>query len=269
MKLTELYEKTNSLIALGIFDYGDTQKILEFEYQPEYMYLNNMSLDKFKGEDAETQFSILRLYDVYFRVGKPIITDKQYDTFYKVYENIKGVENTTPIMFEPSLDGWEKVEHEIPMGSLDKQTTIEEIEKWNKKTNIVGKEILVSEKLDGISLEVIYKKGKFFQAVTRGDGKKGDDITENAKYFDGMVKTLNECWDCAIRGEVMITKQNLKAINEILVASGKDPLKNTRNGVAGMATKYKDRNEEILSLITFIAYDVQVFAVYDTGENVA
>ena len=269
MKLDVLYEKLNSMIALGILEYGDTQKILEFEYQPEYMYLNNMTLDKFKGEDNTTKFNILRVYDVYFRAGKPMITDAKYDALYKVYESINGVENTTPIMFEPSLDGWEKVEHEIPMGSLDKQTTIEEIEKWNKKPNIQGKEILVSEKLDGISLEVIYKKGKFVQAVTRGDGKKGDDITENAKYFDGMIKTLNECWDCAIRGEVMITKENLKAINAILVESGKEPLKNTRNGVAGMATKYKDRNEEILSLITFIAYDVQVFAAYDTGENVA
>lgn len=120
-----------------------------------------------------------------------------------------------------------------------------------------------------VSLEVIYKCGKFHKAVTRGDGKKGDDITENAKYFDGVIKSLNEPWDCAIRGEVMITKENLKVINEILVANGKDPLKNTRNGVAGMATKYKDRNEEILSLITFIAYDVQIFKVYETGENVA
>lgn len=111
--------------------------------------------------------------------------------------------------------------------------------------------------------EVIYKKGKFVKAVTRGDGKKGDDITENAQYFDGMVKELGECWDCAVRGEVMITKDNLHSINTILMSTGKDPLKNTRNGVSGMATKYKDRNEEILSLITFMAYDIQVFKVYD------
>ena len=213
-------------------------------------------------------FNILRIYDVYFRNGAPLLSDSRYDGLYKIYETLKGDE-MEPIMFEPSLNAWEKVEHEIPMGSLDKQSTIDEIEKWNKKPNIVGKPILVSEKLDGISLEVIYKCGKFHKAVTRGDGKKGDDITANAQYFNGMMKTLNEPWDCAIRGEVMITKQNLHTINTILMANGKDPLKNTRNGVAGMATKYKDRNEEILSLITFIAYDVQIFQTYDTGENVA
>lgn len=116
--------------------------------------------------------------------------------------------------------------------------------------------------------ELKYKKGKFVQAITRGDGKKGDDITENAIYFDGVVKELQEPWDCSIRGEVMITKNDLISINTILLTLGKEPLKNTRNGVAGLATKFKDRNEEILSLISFYAYDIQVFAVHETGENV-
>lgn len=116
--------------------------------------------------------------------------------------------------------------------------------------------------------ELEYKRGRFVRAVTRGNGKVGDDITPNAIYFDGVIKRLNEPWDCAIRGEVMITKENLNTINDILVKNGKDPLKNTRNGVAGQATRYKDRNEEILSLITFIAYDVHIFDMYDTGENV-
>ncbi len=116
--------------------------------------------------------------------------------------------------------------------------------------------------------EAVYKRGKFVRAVTRGDGKKGDDITANAIYFDGMVKELQEPWDCSVRGETVITKENLVEINKILVAEGNDPLKNTRNGVSGQATKCKGRNEEILSLVTFIAFDVQVLRVYETNENV-
>lgn len=172
-------------------------------------------------------------------------------------------------MFEPSINSWNKEIHQMPMGSLDKQSTIDEIEKWNSKSDIKGSGgIVISEKLDGISLELIFERGKFVKAITRGDGKQGDDITENAHYFDGVVKELQEPWDCSIRGEVVITKNNLKLINEILIKEGKDPLKNTRNGVSGQATRYKDRNEDILSLITFIAYEVQVYKVYDTGENV-
>lgn len=117
--------------------------------------------------------------------------------------------------------------------------------------------------------EVIYEKGKFVRAVTRGDGLEGDDITENAIYFDGIVKELTECMDCAVRGEVIITKNNLHSINTILMANGKDTLKNTRNGVAGQATSYKDRNIDILELITFIAYEIQVFNIHNTGEVVS
>lgn len=269
MKLSKLYESLNSLVALELFDYGDSLNDVEKTFCVEFMYLNNMGNDTFSKESVETQFDILRIYDVFYRNGKPLIDDNMYDGLYKIYENkMGGASKTQPIMFDKSIDAWEKVEHIIPMGSLDKQTTVEEIEKWNNKTNIAGNRILVSEKLDGISLSIFYKNGKFVQAVTRGDGKKGDDITENAKYFDGVVKSLNEPWDCAIRGEVMITKSNLHSINSILIAAGKEPLKNTRNGVSGMATKYKDRNEEILSLITFIAYDVHIFSVNETGENV-
>jgi hypothetical protein len=150
----------------------------------------------------------------------------------------------------------------------DNRISIEDIEKWNLKTGIMGKGILISEKLDGISLELNYSKGKFVRAVTRGDGVEGDDITENAIYFNGVVKELQEPWDCAVRGEVMIVKDNLEKINKILVSNGKEPLKNTRNGVAGQATKFKERNEEILSLITFLAYELQVFQIHETGENV-
>ena len=267
MNLVKMYEKLNGLVALEIFSYGDTQKNLESEFQPEFMYLNNMKNDLFSSENEETMFNILRIYDVYYRNGKPLITDNHYDGLYKIYQSTFN-DYEEPLMFDTSIDAWKKVKHEIPMGSLDKQSTIEEIEKWNNKKHIIGEEILISEKLDGISCELIFNKGRFVKAVTRGNGKVGDDITQNALYFDGVIKKLQEPWDCAVRGELMITKSNLVIINDILISEGKDPLKNTRNGVSGQATKYKNRNEEILSLITFVAYDVQVFDMHETGENV-
>lgn len=263
----KLYEKLNGLIALEIFDYGDTQKNLEQEFSAEFSYLHNMQIDMFSNENEDTQFNILRIYDVYYRNGKPIINDKKYDTLNKIFESLFGT-TLNPIMFEPSIDAWNKVEHIMPMGSLSKQTTIDEIEKWNTKKPIAGNNILISEKLDGISVSMIYEKGKFVRAVTRGNGKIGDDITQNAQYFDGVIKKLHEQWDCAIRGELIITKENLVNINNILINNGKEPLKNTRNGVSGQATKYKDRDEEILSLITFMAYDLYIFDMHDTNENV-
>lgn len=267
MRLNKLYEKINALVSLEIFNYGDSQKNLESEFAQEFLYLNNMQSDKFSEEPENVQFDILKLYDVYYRNGNPLITDKDYDLLFSIYSKHNG-EETSPIMFEPSVNAWKKETHSMPMGSLDKQSTIDEIEKWNNKPGIKGKSIVISEKLDGISLEAIYEKGKFVKAITRGDGKQGDDITENAIYFNGMVKELQEPWDCSIRGEVVITKENLGKINTILVEYGKEPLKNTRNGVSGQATRYKDRNEDILSLITFLAYEVQVYKIHETGNNV-
>ena len=67
MNLNKLYEKINGLVALEIFDYGETQKTLEKEFSGEFLHLNNITTSIFKDFDMDTQFSILRIYDVYFR----------------------------------------------------------------------------------------------------------------------------------------------------------------------------------------------------------
>ncbi len=265
MKLVKLYEKTSALIAMELFDAPETIKAIEKEFSAEFLFLNNMNLDLFKKSDNDEQFNILRLYDVYFRIGKPLIEDKEYD----IYESEYKTEETAPIMFEPTVSAWTKEKHQLVMGSLSKCNTLEEVEKWNTKTETYNKPKVISEKLDGISLECIYEGGIFKQAITRGDGSVGEDITVNAMHFEGIVKELGEKMNCAVRGELVITKENFHTINTILMTQGKDPLKNTRNGVAGQATKFKDRNEEILELLTFIAYEIQVFGIVKTGENVA
>lgn len=265
MSLTKMYKKISGLIALELFDNSDVKADIEKEFAGELLNLRNLTVKTFSEYDREEMFETLRLYDVYFRAGDPLVEDKVYDEFYTFYET----PDQEPIMFETSVSAWKKAQHDIAMGSLGKCNNIDEVETWNAKPEVKKTEKVISEKLDGISLEVIYEKGKFVRAVTRGDGKEGDDITANAVYFDGMVKELGECMDCAVRGEVVITKDNLHLINDILTKKGKEPLKNTRNGVAGQATKFKDRNEEVLEMITFIAYEIQVFTMYETGEVVA
>lgn len=266
MKYNKMYEKIQGMIALEIFVTLDGMDSINSEFRSEIFHLDNLNNDIFSSMTDDEQFQILRIFDVYFRSGIPRITDNEYDGYNNIYQ--KSSKNMSPIIFEPSINAWNKTKHQLPMGSLSKCSTIEEIEKWNNKPVIKSTPKLISEKLDGISLELIFEKGKFTKAITRGDGIEGDDITPNAMYFDGVVKELVESMDCAIRGEVVITKDNLQNINEILISNGKDPLKNTRNGVAGLATKFKDRNEDILSLITFIAYEIQIYTIHNTGENV-
>ena len=265
MNLIKMYKKISGLIALELFDAPDVKEDIEKEFSSELTILRNIDVDTISTLPKDELFEILRIYDVYFRAGDPLIPDEKYDEFYTYYEET----DTSPVMFETSIEAWKKVKHEIPMGSLGKCSNIDEIEVWNNRKEVAPAQKLISEKLDGISLEVVYEKGKFTRAVTRGNGREGDDITENAKHFDGIVKELGECMDCVVRGEVVILKENLHLINDILIKNGKEPLKNTRNGVAGQATKFKDRNESILELITFIAYEIQVFKIHETGEVVA
>ena len=263
MRFDELYTRLSASISMEILDEVLMDIVAEFE--DEMALLSTMSKEKF--ESSEHQYNILRLYDVLFRVGRELIEDKEYDMYFEIYNATLAEEDQAPIMFEPTINAWKKEKHLIPMGSLRKCSTVEEIEKWNDRKELNGHPRAISEKLDGISLEVLYQKGKFHKAITRGDGFEGDDITENARYFDGMVKDLCDPWDCAVRGEVMIKKEDLITINALLEKDGKQKLKNCRNGVAGLATSFKDRKEELLGLITFIAYEIKVFEIHGSGDN--
>jgi len=264
--LVKMYEKISALIAVEIFKTEETRAAIEDEFSQEFLYLNNMNKNLFEKADKDEQFNILRIYDAYYRIGEPLIEDTEYDIYETIYKN--NDDEIAPIMFEPNINSWKKEKHQLVMGSLSKCNTLEEVEKWNSKSETVLAKKVISEKLDGISLECIYEGGIFKQAITRGDGVIGEDITENAVYFDGIVKELGEKMDCAVRGELVITKENFHTMNTILIANGNDPLKNTRNGVSGQATKFKDRNEKILELISFIAYEIQVFDIVKTGETV-
>src|SRR4029079_11018077 len=90
---------------------------------------------------------------------------------------------------------WDKARHEIPMGSLNKATNEEELRGWlarcdellvkEGRKSIAG-DLFVAEKLDGSSIELIYRDGKFAEAITRGDGLMGERISSNVKRMKGV-----------------------------------------------------------------------------------
>lgn len=267
MRFNDLKSKLGVLASMELLDIPDNHKAVYSEFSAEHIHLMNMQVDQFKQYSVTEQSVILAIYDIYFRNGNPIISDNLYDGFFEAYEIATGAKQV--VLFEPSISAWEQAEHKLPMGSLSKCTSIEEIDKWLRKSVVKGTEKLLSEKLDGISCELIYECGHFKQAITRGNGMVGDDITENAKYFDGIVKTLSDPFDCSIRGELIITKDNFEILNELLQSLNKPVMKNTRNAVASQATKFKDRNIEVLNLITFIGYEIQIFNLEERGADVA
>lgn len=193
--------------------------------------------------------------DAYYNTGSPIMSDAEYDT---LLEKL-GEEN--PIGAKPRKSTrFEVLKHEIPMSSLNKSRTSEEVESWAASIGVTDlkSEVVIQPKLDGLSLEVVYDVfGKIQIACLRGDGIEGENVIENAiKFLPETITTTGK--RVVVRGEVVISQDNFDAINAGTYA-------NRRNSVAGIIRrldgKYCDK-------LTLVAYDIEFpgFAQLQTEE---
>lgn len=137
---------------------------------------------------------------------------------------------------------WKKGTHKIPMGSLDKVNTPEELSKWYADT-CRDQELFVSEKLDGISIALNYEDGKLKEAITRGDGTVGEVITSNVIKMQGVPQTLPMSFTGSFRGEIILTKTNHKKYFADKA--------NTRNAASGAAKKLDGTGSDHLSVLLY------------------
>jgi len=185
----------------------------------------------------------------YHVLDDPEIGDAEYD---RLYDELVALEDAHPELVTPDSptqrvgappsDKFQKVEHPTPMGSLEKVTTAEALEKWHedvqKRLGTSDVAYVTEPKIDGLSINLIYENGVFVRGATRGDGLRGEDVTPNLRtikaismrmqQLDGDVPTLLE-----VRGEVYLPLSGFNALNERLVAEGKKPTPNPRNAAAG------------------------------------
>ncbi|MCZ2222493.1 MAG: NAD-dependent DNA ligase LigA [Chitinophagales bacterium] len=182
-----------------------------------------MSIDKVK----ELETKIAEAQENYYN-KQPMVSDEVYDSWIDELKDLDPENKLLSIVgFEPTSE-WKKAKHKIPMGSLDKVNSKDEFIKW--VTEISDKHnLLVTEKLDGISIEVIYEDGKFFQAITRGSGVEGEDITVNVKKMKGIKSKLKEPYSGSLRGEIILKKSDWK--NHFPEYS------NPRNAASGIAKR--------------------------------
>jgi DNA ligase (NAD+) len=113
----------------------------------------------------------------------------------------------------------------------------------------------IEPKFDGLSVELVYEKGKLVQAITRGDGLVGDDITSNVKTIKSIPHTLKMPIDIGVRGEIMMPKSVRKDINKEREENGETPFANTRNAAAG-SIKLLDSGEVARRKLVCFVYDV-------------
>jgi DNA ligase (NAD+) len=157
-------------------------------------------------------------------------------------------------------DGFEKVDHTIPMLSLDNTYSEEEIKEFDKriKRNIKDNYSYSGElKIDGVSVALIYENGLLQRAVTRGNGAIGEDITQNVKTIRTIPLKLSKNIDIEVRGEIYMSNKEFKRINEEREKNGKDVFANPRNATAGTLKLLDTKEVARRKLDNFIYYLIE------------
>ena len=158
------------------------------------------------------------------------------------------------------LDKFTKIKHEKRMISLADVFSEEEVKEWitrNEKLIPGGriKELFTDIKMDGLACALKYRNGMFYQAVTRGDGFVGEDVTQNVKTIENVPLRIDESGDVEVRGEIVIFKKDFEKINEKQRKNGEAEFANPRNLAAG-SIRQLDPRVAASRPLRFVAYDL-------------
>ncbi len=183
----------------------------------------------------------------YHMLDKPVISDREYDklfqellTLEQQHPELKTADSPTQRVGGEPLDAFVKIDHRIPMLSLQNSYSPEEILDFDGRVKkVLGStcdiEYFCEPKLDGLAMELIYEKGQLVRALTRGDGVTGEDVTNNIRTMASVpLKLRGEAPALfEVRGEVLMLKNDFKVLNETQQENGEEPFANPRNAAAG------------------------------------
>jgi DNA ligase (NAD+) len=210
----------------------------------------------------------------YYVDNDPQISDYEFDTLVKELEKLEKQfpelvtpESPTQRVGEQPVNGFESVEHRTPMLSLDNCYSTEELREFEERIKrIIPEEKIeyVAElKIDGLGISTMYRDGKFFQAVSRGDGFRGDDVSLNVKTIRSFPLIINDPHDIEVRGEVYLPFTSFQKINEERSKMGEPLFANPRNAAAG-SLRLLDPKEVALRHL-----DVFLYSIFIEGKEQA
>ena len=231
---------------------------------------------------ASLRLELERHNRLYYVNARPEITDREYDSLMAQLIELENAHPELQSADSPSrkvggepVEGFTQVQHRVPMLSIeniffrinseipaDKPQTTPTLEKWDsslrKDLGVESLEFTVEYKIDGVALALIWEYGVLTNAITRGNGEIGDDVSSNAEAITGIPRRLiveNPPATLEVRGEVIILSEDFAAFQTAQVKAGEEPFKNPRNAAAG-ALKLLDRKLAGARKLRFLAHGV-------------
>jgi DNA ligase (NAD+) len=202
----------------------------------------------------------------YYETEQVVMDDATYDTFVR---SIAATEDAHPdwaasgglvdqVAGGTSSGG--EVEHRVPMLSLDNAMDGDELNAWFARfdqrcadAGFADAAVCVEPKLDGLAVSARYTDGTLVQVATRGDGRRGEDVTGRTHQVSGLPWTLNDSFTGEVRGEIYMTDDDFAAANELRIAAGKASFVNPRNAAAGAL---RNEKSEVRYPLHFACYDL-------------
>ena len=196
----------------------------------------------------------------YYVLDRPTISDAEYD---RKYNELESLENESSFYLANSptrkvqgsvLDGFTKIEHSKPMLSAAKTKDVNEIKKF-----LGHNHFYCSYKLDGLTMVCRYSDGRFVQAITRGTGLVGEDVTEQAKMISNIPMSIPYNGDLELRGECVVSWDNFNKVNETLEDKYSHPRNYAAGGLRNLNTNITKNRK-----LSYIVFEC-VSDLYDDG----
>ena len=231
-------------------------KLFKINNETENKEENNYEMDLVQLEKKYNKLreEIEKHNNLYYNEDNSIISDSEYDSLIKELKNIEEKYPSVKVDFENKFSDknttptdkiggfasskFDKINHKVPMLSLDNTYNINEIKEFDqrvrKKLELDKKiEYILELKLDGLSISLIYEDGILVKGVTRGDGQIGEDVTKNIMEIKSIPKKLKEPLNLEVRGEIVLPISNFNKLNELRMEIGEEVFANPRNAAAG------------------------------------
>lgn len=201
----------------------------------------------------------------YYVENDPQISDEEFDRFVRELRDLEArfpelvtPESPTQRVGEKPVEGFPTVVHRTPMMSIDNGYTEDEIREFDERVRklLAGRTVAYTAelKIDGLSMSILYRDGKFVRGVTRGDGVRGDDVSSNVRTIRSLPLAIDGAGEVEVRGEVYLSFKSFRAINREREEAGEALFANPRNAAAGSIRLLDPREVASRNLSIFLYY---------------